>query len=71
MYQVNLKHRDEESEIGVFVSNAVDENDAKAKALAILGSNLGLADGFEATLVRKLDAALIPDARPVMFVPAA
>ena len=70
MYQVNLKHADEKSEIGVFVADAANEKAAIEKALAILGANLGLAEGFTATLVRKLDAALIPDTADVMFVPA-
>jgi len=70
MYQVNLKNPENETEITVVINDAVDDSAAKAKALEILrgpNANIDLAEGYEATLVRKVSAVLFPDAGEVMF----
>lgn len=70
MWQVNLKHPEEETAVGIFISDAVDEQEAKAKALKFFaGPNpeLNLGEGYVPTLVRQIKTALISDATDVMF----
>jgi hypothetical protein len=70
MWQVNLSNPENETEIAIFISEAADEVDAGLKALKIVETNhnsQNLSAGYEVTLARRINYALVPDAGEVMY----